>query len=497
MGPLPTSIYDAEGVRALDRCAIEREGIPGYTLMIRAGRALLAALEAALPGCRRLVVVCGAGNNAGDGYVLARLAAEAGCTVDLMALVEPGSLAGDAALAHADFAAAGGDPVAWDAGLLEGADLIVDAILGTGLTRDVGGAFAEAIDAINASGLPVMAVDIPSGLDADDGSVRGTAICADFTVTFVGLKAGLVTGSGPEHCGRLLFDGLGVPDTCHAAARPVLRRLDRNELAGRLPARPRSAHKGHFGHLLVVGGAPGMPGSVRLTGEAALRTGAGLVTIATHPAHAAVISSARPELMCRGVDEPSALEPLFERATHLALGPGLGTGEWGKGLMAAALASGLPLVVDADALNLLAASPVRRDDWILTPHPGEAARLLGRDTAGVQGDRVAAVQALAGRYGGVVLLKGAGTLIAGGDVPVPAVCTDGNPGMASAGMGDALTGIIAALLAQGLAPRRAAETGAVVHALAGDAAARGGERGLIVSDLIGHIRPWVNPTSAV
>lgn len=493
MDPLPTTIYDAAGVRALDRCAIERQGIPGYTLMCRAGAALLTTLEAEFPACSRLLVVCGAGNNAGDGYVLARLAREEGYHVVVAALVPPDSLGGDAARAWEDFSAGGREAVDWDPALLREADLVVDAILGTGLTRDVDGRFAAAVDAINEAGLPVLAVDIPSGLDADDGRIRGTAVRADATATFVGLKAGLVTGAGPDVCGRLHFSDLEAPAECAGAAEPVLRRLSMELLAELLPPRPRSAHKGLFGHLLIVGGSPGMGGAVRLAGEAALRTGAGLVTIATHPEHAAVVTGGRPELMCRGVERAEDLQPLFERATHLALGPGLGTGEWGRSMFAAALAAGLPAVLDADALNLLAAEPRRSDDWILTPHPGEAARLLGTDTAGVQDDRLGAAAAISERYGGVAVLKGAGTLISAADDRLPSICTDGNPGMASPGMGDVLTGIVGGLLAQGLTPRRAAETGVLVHALAGDGAAREGERGLVAGDLIAGIRAWVNP----
>ncbi|MEJ2604731.1 MAG: NAD(P)H-hydrate dehydratase, partial [Gammaproteobacteria bacterium] len=462
MSRLPTRIHDAEGVRALDRCAIEREGIPGYTLMCRAGTALLDAVESDFPACGRLLVVCGAGNNAGDGYVLARLAREEGYRVMVTALIAPDSLTGDAARAWQDYAAGGGEVIDWDPRLLTEADLVVDAILGTGLTRDVGGAFGAAVDAINDAGLPVLAVDIPSGLDADDGRIRGTAIRADTTVTFVGLKAGLVTGVGPDLRGRLRFSDLAVPPACADAAEPVLRRLDEACLPDRFPPRSRSAHKGAFGHLLIVGGAPGMPGAVRLAGEAALRAGAGLVTVATHPEHAAIITAARPELMCRGVTRSADLEQPMARATHLALGPGLGTGEWGREMLDAALASGLPAVVDADALNLLAESPRRYERWILTPHPGEAARLLGTDTADVQSDRVRAAAGIVERYGGVVILKGAGTVVCDAGDELAAICSDGNPGMASPGMGDVLTGIVGAMLAQGLAARQAAETGVLV-----------------------------------
>lgn len=255
--------------------------------------------------------------------------------------------------------------------------------------------------------------------------------------------------------------------------------------------RARDAHKGDFGHVLVIGGQPGMSGAARLAGEAALRAGAGLVSVATHPEHASVLNSGRPELMCHAVANAETLKPLLERSTVLAVGPGLGQSEWARGLLVAVWDTDLPMIVDADALNLLAREPMRRDRWILTPHPGEAARLLGCSATEVQADRRTAVRALQARYGGVVVLKGAGTLIADG--VQCRVCTAGNPGMASGGMGDVLTGVIAGLCAQGMSLSSAAAAGVLVHALAADAAAlRDGERGLLASDLLPELRRWVN-----
>lgn len=256
-------------------------------------------------------------------------------------------------------------------------------------------------------------------------------------------------------------------------------------------ARARTAHKGDFGHVLIVGGQPGMSGAVRLAGEAALRVGAGLVSIATHPEHAAVLNNGRPELMCHAIAHAATLKPLLERATVLVVGPGLGQSAWARGLLAAVWDCDLPMIVDADALNLLAREPLHRERWILTPHPGEAARLLGCATAEVQADRLAAVRAIQVRYGGVVVLKGVGSLIADG--VHCRICAAGNPGMASGGMGDVLTGVIAGLCAQGVSLSEAASAGAVVHALAADTAARrDGERGLLAGDLLPELRRWVN-----
>lgn len=491
MNSLPTEVYAAAQVRAMERHAIEVAGIPGRELMERAGAAALAALARHWPAAQRILVVCGAGNNAGDGYVVARLARAAGLDVDVRALVDPGRLAGDAALAHADFAAAGVRSAPYARESLARADVVVDALLGTGIDRPVAGAMLDCIAGINASGRPVLAVDLPSGLDADSGLVRGLAVAATRTITFVGLKAGLFLGAAWDHVGALEFAGLGVPDTARQALSPVLRRIDTELLASLLPPRRRSAHKGQHGRVLVVGGFA-MPGAARLAGEAALRCGAGIVTVATSAEHIAPIVAGRPELIGSTVNSAAALERLLAAADAVAIGPGLGRGRRARRIHDAVVASARPLVLDADALTLLAEQPRQRNDWILTPHPGEAARLLSADTAAVQRDRLGSAQEIARRYGGVCVLKGAGTLVAAGHAP-PWVCDRGNPGMATAGSGDVLTGIIAALLAAGCAPEQAAAGGVLVHARAGDRAALAGERGLIAGDLIAELRHCVNP----
>ena len=495
MDRLPVLVYSSAALRAADAHAIGTLGIPGYTLMTRAGEAALRALRAQWPLARRLLVVCGRGNNGGDGYVVARLARAAGLEVTLAAPAGPPA-GGDALRAADDWKAAGGSVTAWSAALPGSADLIVDALLGTGLDRAVGPPLAGVIDTLNAAGRPIVALDVPSGLDCDSGFPHGVAVRAALTVSFMGLKPGFYLGAGPEHCGRLACDDLDVPASAFAAAGPVLRRITASDLTALLPRRPRASHKGDNGRVLVVGGAPGMPGAARLAGEAALRAGAGLVTLATAPVHAAVIASARPELICHGVEDTRALEPLLAAADVVALGPGLGRSAWGRSLAVAAFGCAAPLVVDADALNILAAEPRARRDWCLTPHPGEAARLLGCDVAVVQADRLGAVGALSARFGACVVLKGAGTLIGGGAGP-PWVCERGNPGMAVAGMGDVLTGVIAALAAQQPEPRaalaHAAAVAAYVHASAGDLAARGGERGILASDVVALLPSCVNP----
>lgn len=488
---LPYALYCAAQVRELDRTAIEDHGIPGAELMARAGRAAYDLLRERWPDVRDISVVCGIGNNGGDGYVLARYAHADGLSVRVLQLGERQRLRGDA-LAMASALEEAGGAIEPFRGLPRHTDLIVDAILGTGLEREVAGAWAQAIDAINAYPAPVLAIDIPSGLHADLGQILGTAIQAEATIGFIGLKQGMFTGSGPDCCGEICFDALQIPAAVYSREVISSRRLDLAKLGELLGQRPRSANKGSFGHVLVVGGAPGFSGAVRLAGEGALRTGAGLVTVATHPLHAAYLNLSRPELMCPGIEGPAELDPFLERASVVAIGPGLGKGSWGKQLLGWVLGSRLPLVLDADALNLLADSPTTHDNWVLTPHPGEAARLLGVKTNAIQADRFGSVRRLQERFGGVVVLKGAGTLVHGPSHTPPGVCDGGNPGMATAGTGDVLTGIIAALIAQGLSCEDAACAGVCLHAAAGDVAATGGERGMLAGDLLQEIRPLIN-----
>lgn len=487
MSQLPYTLYRAADVRELDRIAIEEQGIPGIQLMNRAGTALFDELCCRWPEARRIVVVCGSGNNGGDGYVVARLAKEQGFDVKLLALCDPATLSGDARTAWGAARAAGLVTAGFDESLLADADVVVDAIFGTGLDREVTDAWAAVIDAINASGLPVLAVDIPSGLHADTGQVLGTAIVAEATVTFIGLKCGMLTGVARDHCGAIRFDDLGVPDEVYAQRPSALQRIDWQRLKSLLPPRRRSAHKGDFGHVLIIGGNHGMAGAARLAAEAALRSGGGLTTVATRPEHVAAMAAARPEVMWHGVDSVADLQPLLQRATVVAIGPGLGQDHWAQQLFNCVIEARLPLVVDADALNLLAAEPLKKEDWILTPHPGEAARLLGWSTVKVNDDRFETAAKLQQKYGGVAVLKGAGTLVSTPDDQT-ALCSDGNPGMAAGGMGDLLTGVIAGLLAQGMELNRAALCGVALHAAAGDRAALAGERGMAAMDVAAALR---------
>ena len=488
---LPYALYTAAQVREFDRIVIEEYGIPGADLMERAGTRAFHWMQARWPGVSEILVVCGVGNNGGDGYVLARHALQGGLRVRVLQLGDPAKLRGDALSMAEAWQAAGGETEPFT-GLPGKPGLIVDAILGTGLERDVSGPWAEAIDQINGHQAPVFALDIPSGLNADTGRVMGSAIRAEASISFIGLKQGMFTGEGPECCGEIAFDALDVPARVYARQLLSARRIDWDKQGELMGERRRTAHKGDFGHLLLIGGNRGYAGAIRLAAEAGARSGAGLVSIATHPDHAAMTNLARPELMCRGVEEAGDLEPLLQQASVVALGPGLGRNEWGERLYLAAASCKQPLVLDADGLYWLSRHPSRRDDRIITPHPGEAARLLECTSAEIQADRFAAVQALQAKFGGLVVLKGAGTLIADGGSQPPALCSGGNPGMATGGTGDLLTGIIAALVAQGEDLRSASELGVSLHAAAGDRAARQGEIGMLAGDLLPELRGLLN-----
>ncbi len=460
--------------------------------MQRAGHAAWLALQRSRPNAKRIDIVCGSGNNGGDGYEIARLANAIGRDVRVWQ-VGPNPVLEGAVAVRAAWLKAGGavQPLREDS--LVDAEVIVDAMMGVGLKRDLADDLAFAVGAINHAreqGAWVMAIDVPSGLEAGTGRICGAAVRANKTVTFIGNKVGLYTGDGVDCAGEIVLDTLNIPAQAYEAMEPLASLQDGSDLAAWLPRRSRNSHKGTHGHVLVIGGDSGMSGAALLAGQAALRSGAGLVSIATRGSHALVMTPAQPELMCRRVENIDELMPMINQASVIAIGPGLGQEGWGRALFARALVANLPLVVDADALNLLAATSFKRDNWVLTPHPGEAARMLGVTTAEIQNDRPAAATALQQRYGGVVVLKGAGTLIQGEKL---SLCPYGNPGMAVGGMGDVLTGMIAACVAQGQPLEQAANAGVLAHALAGDRAAAHGMRGLLPSDLLSELRAVVNP----
>jgi NAD(P)H-hydrate epimerase len=495
-------LYTAEQVRRLDQSAIQGHGIPGIELMERAGRCVFEAAREAWPAARHWLVLCGAGNNGGDGYVVARLARTAGLKVTVCALKAPESLSGDAATAARRWLDSGGECADWPVAAFDGSDLVIDALLGTGLDREPAGAYGEAVDAINRCGKPVVAVDIPSGLQADTGVIQGRAVRANLTATFIGNKRGLFTADGQDCTGRVLFFDLETPDIVRDSEHDSGILIQENIILELLPPRCRNSHKGQFGWLLAVGSDIGMSGAIRLCGEAALRAGAGKVTLVTRPEHAGLVNLACPELMVRAAREGRQLDALLAEVDALVTGTGLGQSDWSEDLFSACIRAQVPTVVDADGLNLLARglpsleeSDLPLGRWILTPHPAEAGRLLDCSAADIQQDRISAALRLARRYQAVVALKGCGTVVADFTGRY-AICPLGNPGMATAGSGDVLSGVMGALLAQGLDCWDAACAGVVAHARAGDlAAAEMGERGMLASDITRCLPAVLNPSA--
>lgn len=486
----PTILYTAKQCRDLDFFATE-SGIEGYVLMNRAGRAAFDLLARSWPISEPIQVICGLGNNGGDGLVLARLAHLQGREVTVYLSGDASKLQGEAECAYVDAQMQGVRILPVDTRTAITRGIIVDALLGIGLEGLVREPVAAVIRWMNAARLPVLALDVPSGLCADTGAVLGEAVKAEKTLMFIAAKRGLYTASGVEYSGEVMLDSLSVPEKLYEKAGTGVEHLQLPSLLSVLPQRPRDAHKGMFGHVLVIGGNKGMAGAVLLAAEACARTGAGLVSIATRPEHVAAIVSRRPEIMAHGITSIHDLGPLLAAATVVVIGPGLGQDSWAEQMLYRALACGLPVVADADALNIISAGRVVKApyplQWILTPHPGEAARLLGSSVAEVNADRFASVKHLAGQYSATVILKGAGTIIASGQNT--ALCSYGNPGMASGGMGDVLSGVIGALLAQGLSLHEAARLAVALHAKAADlAACEQGARGLLASDLVLFIR---------
>ena len=506
--PYAPALYNAGQVRNLDRTAIEEFGVEGFELMRRAGRAAFRQLRRHWDQVRHITVLCGGGNNGGDGYVIAALAVQQGLSVRCIAVTDPARLRGTALRAY-EYAGEQGvvvesSEVLGETGFeeaLRGTDLVVDSLLGTGLSGDVRAPFDAIIHQLNASEVPVLAIDIPSGLCSDTGRVLGCAVEAVVTVTFIARKAGLYTGKARDHTGQVVFDDLAVdPGVYEAEPEPVAHYHDWPAASRWLPRRRPTTHKGECGRILVVGGDQGMGGAGLLASEAALRTGAGLVFWATRQMHLGAAIARCPEVQARAVEHGNELDALLEAVDVVVLGPGLGRSAWGQQMFQRVLAFSGPVVADADALNLIAASPdglSGHDNWILTPHPGEAARLLGGSTADIEADRYSAVRSLSGRYGNTCVLKGAGTLVASAG-SATAVVAGGNCGMASAGMGDVLSGVLGALLGQKLTPHQAAITGCALHARAGDIAVRRhGAMGMLAQDVIAALGVAVSPGSDI
>ena len=485
-------MFNAEQVRQFEPAAAQTSGCGMYDLMERAGEAAFRTLTLHWPDANRVLILTGAGNNGGDGFVLARLASDSGMEVVVASPVADKPLKGDALTAQQAWAASGGALVGGDEVDYSDADVIVDALLGTGLSGEVRAPFVDVIAAVNASDTPVLSIDIPSGLAADSGQVLGQAVQAQVTVTFVAIKAGLVTGQGRQYSGHLVWDDLAIGPAFTDLAEARAQKVGFYDFKP-LPARANNAHKGHFGRLLCIGGNRGMAGAIRLCAEAALRTGTGLVKVHCHHDSVLQVSQGRSELMV-GSDN---LSQQMAWADTLVLGPGLGQDSWSRSVFNEVISylmhEDMPVIIDADGLNLLSDHlyKLKLSNLVITPHPAEAARLLNKTTAEVEADRYAAVQQLAEKFVGTAVLKGAGSIVQHGARTL--VCADGNPGMATAGMGDVLSGVIGGMLAQGMRGDDAGIFATCLHAAAGDLVAeQGGQRGMLASDLFPLLRQLIN-----
>ncbi len=499
-------VVTATEMRALDAWTIAHH-TPGPVLMERAGEGAARVLAAHWPKAGgQVVVCCGTGNNGGDGFVLARHLRRVRYGAEVWLVGRRDDLRGDAAAMAARWEGAvttieSPGQVEALCRRLERAGIVVDALLGTGLKAPVAGTLATVIDAINAAGKPVLAIDIPSGLSADTGHPLGATVRADVTATFAFPKVGQVMYPGAELCGRLEVVDIGIPPEAIAEVEPRMRLLEAHDVGCLLPRRARDAHKGTFGHVLIVAGSRGKTGAALLAAAATARAGAGLTTLAAPAALLPVVEGHVREVMCEplpdGLDTGAApaLDRLLAGRAAVVCGPGLGQAEGARAIVHHVVRHArTPLVLDADGLNAIAGTAVLRErpaPTIVTPHPGEMARLLGCSTTEVQADRVATARRFAAAHDVVTVLKGARTVIAapGGGV---AISPTGNPGMGSGGMGDVLSGILGGLLAQGLDAMAAASLGVFAHGAAADAvAARRGEVGLLAGDLLDELPPTI------
>ena len=476
---IPHSIWHADDIRRMEREAADSLGLTLYELMQRAGEAAFQVTRETYPNAQHWLVLCGHGNNGGDGYVVARLAKAQGLDITLLAQESDKALPEEAQQARDAWLNAGGVIHAAEINWPDRVDVIIDALSGTGLKHAPREPLSALIERANHHPAPVVAIDIPSGLLAQTGAAPGAVINAAHTVTFIALKPGLLTGKARDVTGRLHVNALGLDDWLAGQNAP-LQRFDAQQLVHWLTPRRPTSHKGSHGRLVIIGGDHGTAGAIRMAGEAALRAGAGLVKVLTRSENIAPILTARPELMVDTLT-PQTLEESLAWADVVVIGPGLGQQEWGKKALQKVENFRKPMLWD------------KRHNRVITPHPGEAARLLGCSIAEIEDDRLLCAQRLVKRYGGVVVLKGAGTVVAAEQAELGIIDT-GNAGMASGGMGDVLSGIIGALLGQKLTPYDAACAGCVAHGAAADVlAARFGTRGMLATDLFTTLQRIVNP----
>lgn len=489
--PLSTFFYTAQQVKDGEVLAAKATGLEMFSLMERAGQAAFTIAFAQYPGTHHWLVCCGGGNNGGDGYIVACLAKSMGVQVTVWQYGDPEQLKGDALSAYYHWLDHGGDVLPFDDTIPEDVDLIIDGLLGTGLTGEVRDPIKSLIELLNDSLVPVIAIDVPSGLCANTGAVLGVAVQANHTISFIGLKQGLVTGQARNYVGELHFAGLGVEESFNQQNVPTLNSIPNKLIKQVMTKRQPCSHKGSHGKALLIGGNAGLGGAIILAAQACARVGSGLTAALLHSSNVTPMLVSAPEVMSSDWESQPGNSKRFDWCNVIAIGPGLGRDEKAAYLVSEVQRMKGQKVFDADALHFLAKDPNIDNERVITPHPAEAAALLDISVEQVERDRFHAIKELQRMYGGIVVLKGAGTLVSDGKETF--VCLAGNPGMASGGMGDVLTGVITSLLAQGLDGLQAAKAGVLIHSKAADLNAKqNGERGMLASDLLPHLRSLVN-----
>ena len=495
---LPQSAYSATQVLENEEKIGQLKNITMIDLMEKAGQSAFRHLHSEYAMLSHILVICGKGNNGGDGFVIARLAAERGIQVTLYLCAEKNQLKGHAKTMYDRLGKNNLNIIEQNERPLTNEflgenqyQLIVDALFGIGFSGQLPESLEQLITVVNEHDVPILSIDVPSGLEASTGHVISRAIIAQQTVTFIAVKQGLLTGQSANHVGELYLADLSLGQ-CFQQNVTTDFSVQGQHSQPNMPSRNAACHKGNIGLLLTFGGNQGMPGAIRLASEAALRTGAALVSVYCHRENHQMVVHGRPELMlASAVDMPLDEHPHFKKAKVLLCGPGLGQNQWAKDLFTLVVNSSKPCVLDADALSLLATTNKKRNDWVLTPHAGEAAKLLSCTIAEVERNRFSAVKKIVEKYGGICVLKGAGSLIANGENNW--INTSGNSGMATAGMGDVLSGIIAALLMQLAKPIDAVRLAVQLHGQAADIIKdRQGEVGMLASDLLSELPYLLN-----
>lgn len=484
---LPQFAYSAQLVKEHEALVAAKKNIPMYSLMQAAAQSVFDLMLLKYANAEKIQIIAGGGNNGGDGYWVASYALQHDFDVTVYSVKSPTQLTGDAKSAYDDYVKLGGKVINE---LDPDCDVYIDALLAIGFYGALTKQYVEVIAQVNALNKPIIAVDLPSGLNATSGEVALACIKANYTVSFIALKQGLLTGNATEYVGELFFAGLGLAQSFIDSVSSSISLVNYELLKSQLPPRHNNVYKQQLGHVLLIGGDETMPGAIRIAAEACLRAGAGLVSVATHTENRAIIMQGRYELMVHGISTPEQLTTLIEKADVCVLGPGLGQSSWAENIWHKVVKNAKRLVLDADGLNFLAKHVQKLSNAILTPHAGEAGRLLQVSNAEIELNRFDSVSKLADKFNATVVLKGAGSLIC--QQEDIAINTSGSASMASAGMGDCLSGIIAALIAQGMTDFEAVQLAVNIHGRAAELAEHEGKRGLLVTDLFPFIRKLVD-----